>query len=202
MASLWHVIFLHLKCIRNNSRGGLSILGRFVRATAESLRSPAELPRSSRCKRQREEPQNPLCRAHKSQGLNLLVTGWPSKGAGWKNDAGLKQIAALGDTCGLHLNRAINQETDMSEGGRAEETEGEKPEVRQQQHIITSVQPQTTNRIRASYNLHFVLFPCFFLTLFYMFQMRYKAGAAPHNTYEERKGIDKQGMYVFFKLLL
>ncbi|CAB1429110.1 unnamed protein product [Pleuronectes platessa] len=33
-------------------------------------------------------------------------------GVEWKNEAGLKQIAASGETCGLRLNRAINQRTD------------------------------------------------------------------------------------------
>lgn len=93
-----------------------------------------------------EEPQNTLCRAHKSQGLIFVGSWLPSEGGAWKNEAGLKQIAASGETCGLRLNRAINQRTDM-ERGRARETEEDrgkegdraKPEVRRQQHNISNV---------------------------------------------------------------
>lgn len=35
-----------------------------------------------------------------------------------KNEAGLKQIAASGETCGLRLNRAINQTGDKERGRR------------------------------------------------------------------------------------
>lgn len=74
----------------------------------------------------------------------------------------------------------------MSEGGRAEETEGEKPKVRQQQHIITSVKPQTTNRIRASYNLHFVLFHCFYFHFILILCFRREIKQGQPLIYEEK----------------
>lgn len=84
----------------------------------------------------------------KSQGLIFVGSWLPSEGEEWKNEAGLKQIAASGETCGLRLNRAINQRTDMERGReRDRETEGDrgkegdraKPKVRRQQHNITNV---------------------------------------------------------------
>lgn len=60
-------------------------------------------------------------------------------GAEWekKNEAGLKQIAASGETCGLRLNRAINQPSDTNASVR--ERERGKSEVRQQLHNITCI---------------------------------------------------------------
>lgn len=60
-----------------------------------------------------EEQQNTLCFVHRSQGLIFVGSWLPSEGVEWKNEVGLKQIAASGETCGLRLNRAINQLTDM-----------------------------------------------------------------------------------------
>lgn len=42
---------------------------------------------------------------------------------GKKNEAGLKQIAASGETCGLRLNRAINQPSDTNASVRERERE-------------------------------------------------------------------------------
>lgn len=123
MASLWHVIFLHLRRTPDNKSRGLGLLG----ALSEQPRSCRAALSSSLMRLQPwEEPQNLLCCVRKSQGLIFVSSSLPSKGVEWKNEAELKQIAASGDTCGLHLNRAINQQTDMSEGGREKARETSK----------------------------------------------------------------------------
>lgn len=145
MASLWHVIFLHRQRAPNNNSRGLGLLGTLSEqqwSHDEALSSSSEAGTSG------EEPQNTLCRVHKSQGLIFVGSWLPSEGEEWKNEAGLKQIAASGETCGLRLNRAINQRTD-TERGRERERETEedrgkegdraKPKVRRQQHNITNV---------------------------------------------------------------
>lgn len=144
MASLWRVIFLHRQPAPNNNSGGLVLLGTLSVqrwSHCEALSSSSEAGAAG------EEPQNTLCRVHKSQGLIFVGSWLPSEGGAWKNEAGLKQIAASGETCGLRLNRAINQRTDM-ERGRAREgqrkiegKEGDraKPKVRRQQHNISNV---------------------------------------------------------------
>ncbi len=71
-----------------------------------------------------------VCCVHKSQGLIFVGSWLPSEGEEWKNEAGLKQIAASGETCGLRLNRAINQRTDR-EGGRERERERERQRKRE-----------------------------------------------------------------------
>lgn len=123
MASLWHVIFLHLRRTPDNKSRGPGLLG----ALSEQPRSCRAALSSSLMQLQPwEEPQNLLCCVRKSQGLIFVCSSLPSKGVEWKNEAELKQIAASGDTCGLHLNRAINQQTDMSEGGREKARETSK----------------------------------------------------------------------------
>lgn len=53
-----------------------------------------------------------------------MVGSWlPSEEAERKSEVEFKQIAALGETCGLQLNRAINQRADI-EKAREGEREG------------------------------------------------------------------------------
>lgn len=77
----------------------------------------------------RVEEQNTLCRASVSQGLIFVGSSLASEWGEWKNEAGLKQIAASGETCGLRLNRAINQRTDMEGGREGERVEDRRKEV-------------------------------------------------------------------------
>lgn len=57
---------------------------------------------------------------HKSQGLIFVGSWLPSDEGESKNEAGLKQIAASGNTCGLLLNRVINQQNDRERGREGE----------------------------------------------------------------------------------
>ncbi len=66
---------------------------------------------------------------HNSQGLIFVGKWLPSEREERKNEAGLKQIAASGETCGLRLNRVINQRTD-AERGREGERGRERKRVR------------------------------------------------------------------------
>lgn len=111
----------------------------------------------------RVEEQNTLCRASVSQGLIFVGSSLASEWGEWKNEAGLKQIAASGETCGLRLNRAINQRTDMEggregESGRQEERGTQRnPKMRQQQRTIKHIEPHP----RTDYYC-VIFFPLFF----------------------------------------
>lgn len=96
----------------------------------ESPCSPVKFPETGTTW---EEPQNTLCCVHKSQGLIFVGSWLPSEGEEWKNEAGLKQIAASGETCGLRLNRAINQRSDMERGRERERKREGKREIEQNQ---------------------------------------------------------------------
>lgn len=98
-----------------------------------------------------------------SLGLIFAGSGLPSEGVEWKNEAWLKQIAASGETCGLRLNRAINQHTDIEKGSKRE-TEGERRKEGMelnQKGVYNSIHYHClaphTYKIKSSYDLYIII---------------------------------------------
>lgn len=122
MASMWHVIFLHLQRAPNNNSRGPGQLGT-LSEQHRSYHAACQVPRS-RNNLRRGTKHCLLCAYEPRVNFCWFLVAF--RRVKWKNEAGLKQIAASGETCGLRLNRAINQRADVErEGGRQRDREKE-----------------------------------------------------------------------------